>query len=66
MASSTRLARLLQRARIGRHEGGGEGPFGEDGAEMVRQAEGDEESVGDRSGAENGSHDHIADEASEA
>ncbi|ODS01638.1 hypothetical protein AUC69_05025 [Methyloceanibacter superfactus] len=61
-----RQARFFKRARIGRHEGGGEGPFGEDGAEMVGQAEGHEEGVGHGPGAENGGHDHVTDEAREA
>ena len=58
--------RLLQRARIGRHEGRGERPLGEDGAEMVGQPEGDEEGVGHRAGAEHRRHDHVADEAGQA
>ena len=65
-APRRRLAVLLERAGIGRHEGGVEGAFGENGAEMVGQAEGDEEGVGDGAGAENGGHDHVADEAREA
>ena len=59
-------ARLLERARIGRHEGRGERAFGEDGAEMVGQPEGDEEGVGHGAGAEHRRHDHVADEAGEA
>ena len=58
--------RLLQRAGIGRHEGRGERPFGEDGAEMVGQPEGDEEGVGHRARAEHRRHDHVADEAGQA
>ena len=58
--------RLLQRARIGRHEGRGECPLGEDGAEMVGQPEGDEEGVGHRARAEHRRHDHVADEAGQA
>ena len=61
-----RQARLLESARISRHEGGSEGAFGEDGAEMVGQPEGDEEGVGHRSGAEDRGHDHVTNEAGEA
>ncbi len=54
---------LLADAGIGRHEGGVEGAFGEDGAEMIGQAEGDEKGVGRRPGAEDrGQHD-VADKA---
>ena len=59
-------AGLLERARIGGHEGRGEGALGEDGAEMVGQAEGDEEGVGQGAGAEHRRHDHVADEAGDA
>ena len=59
-------ASLLEDARIGRHEGGGEGALGEDGAEMVGQAEGDEEGVGHGACAEHRGHDHVADEARDA
>ena len=59
-------AGLLERARIGRHEGRGEGALGEDGAEMVGQAEGDEEGVGHRACAKHRGHDHVADEARDA
>ena len=38
--------------RIGRDEGGIEGAFGEDRAEMIGQPQRDEERVGDRAGAE--------------
>ena len=41
-----------QKARIDRYEGGGEGAFGRERAEQVRQAESDDEGVGDRAGAE--------------
>ncbi len=57
---------LLERARIGRHEGRGEGALGEDGAEMVGKPEGDEEGVGQRPRAQHRGHDHVADEAGEA
>ena len=57
---------LLQGARIGRNEGRGKGAFGEDGAEMVGQPEGDEEGVGQRPGAQHRGHDHVANEAGEA
>ncbi len=59
-------ALLLERARVSRHEGGVERAFGEDGAEMVGQAEGDEKGVGHGPGAEHGGHDHVAQEAGEA
>ncbi len=54
---------LLEGARISGHEGRGERPFGEDGAEMVGQPEGDEEGVGHGPGAQHRRHDHVADEA---
>ena len=57
---------LLQGARIGRHESGGERALGEDGAEMVGQPEGDEECVGHRARAQHRRHNHVADEAGEA
>ncbi len=45
-------------ARIGRNEGGVECALGENGAEMVRQPEGDKERIGHRPGAEDrGKHD---------
>ena len=59
-------ASLLEDTRIGRHEGGGEGALGEDGAEMVGQAEGDEEGVGHGACAQHRGHDHVADEARDA
>ena len=61
-----RQTSLLEGARISRHEGRGEGTFGEDGAEMVGQPESDEEGIGHRPGAEDRGHDHVADEAGEA
>ena len=49
---------LFADARIGRHEGGVEGAFREDGAEMVGQAQRDKEGVGRRSRAQDrGQHD---------
>ena len=54
---------LLESARVSRNEGGGEGALGEDGAEMIGQPESDEEGVGDRPGAEDRGHHHVADEA---
>ncbi len=49
---------LLADAGIGRNEGGVEGAFGENGAEMVRQPQRDKEGVGRRPGAEDsGEHD---------
>ena len=57
---------LLQGARIGRHEGRGEGALGEDGAEMVGQPEGDEERICHRACAQDRRHDHVADESGEA
>ena len=57
---------LLADAGIGRHESGIERTFGEDGAEMVRQAKGDEEGVGRGSRAEDrGQHD-VAHKAGDA
>ena len=54
---------LLADAGIGRHEGGVEGAFGEDGAEMIGQPQRDEEGIGHRPGAEHrGQHD-VADKA---
>ena len=41
-----------QHARIGRHIGGVEGALAEYRAELVGQPEGDDESVGDRAGAQ--------------
>ena len=49
--------------RIGRNEGGIERAFGEDGAEMVRQPEGDEERIGRRPGAKDGGEHDVAHEA---
>ena len=46
------LPLLRANARIGRNERGVERAFGEDGAEVVGQAKGDEKSVGDRAGAQ--------------
>ena len=57
---------LLERTRIGRHEGRSKRALGEDGAEMVGQPEGDEEGVGHGARAEHRRHDHVADEAGEA
>ena len=57
---------LLADARIGRHESGVEGAFGEDRAEMIGQPQRDEEGVRDRPGAQHrGEHD-VAHEAGEA
>ena len=47
-------AALGANARIGRNEGGIECALGENGAEMIRQPESDEESIGDRPGADDG------------
>ncbi len=58
--------RLFQGARIGRDEGCRKRPFGEDGAEMVGKAEGNEKGVGHRAGAEDCRHDHVADKTREA
>ena len=57
---------LLADAGIGRHEGGIERALGEDGAEMVRQAERDEKGVGHRAGAQNRGQDDVANEAGDA
>ena len=53
-------AALLANARIGGHEGGIEGTFGEDGAEMVGQPQRDEKGIGNRAGAEHGGQHDIA------
>ena len=63
--SGARGAALRADAGIGRHEGGVEGAFGEDGAEMIGQPEGDEKGVGHRPGAEHRGQDDVADEAGE-
>jgi hypothetical protein len=49
--------------REDRNEGEGKGPFGKQAAHQVRDAEGDEEGVGPRIGAEDPSHDQIAKES---
>ena len=49
-----------------RHEGRGEGAFGEEAAEEIGKALGDEEGLGDRPGAERGGDEHVADEAENA
>ena len=46
-----------------RHEGGAEGAFREQSSEQVGQAEGDEEGVARRTGAERGSREYLAHEA---
>jgi hypothetical protein len=56
----------LTDARIGGHEGGVERPLGENGAEMVGQAQGDEEGIGDRAGAEDRRQHDVAQEAGDA
>ena len=53
----------FQFTREQRHEGGGEGPFGEQAAEQIGQAEGDDESVGDHARAQEVGDQHVADEA---
>ncbi len=58
--------RLFERARVSRDEGRGERPFGEDGAEMVGEAERDEKGVGHGPRAKDCRHDHVADKAGEA
>ncbi len=58
-----RLAALGERARGQRHEGGAEGAFGEQAAEQIGQALGDEERVGHRPGAEDRRGQDVADEA---
>ena len=58
--------RLFQGARVSRDEGRGERPFGEDGAEMVGEAESDEKGVRHRPRAKDCRHDHVADKAGEA
>ena len=56
----------LADARIGRHEGGVEGAFGEDRAEMIGQPQRDEEGIGDRPGAEHRRQHDVAHEAGDA
>jgi hypothetical protein len=51
---------LFERARIGGHERGAERPLGEDRTEMIGQPEGNQESVGDRTGAEDRRHHDVA------
>ena len=60
------LALALMGAGEERHEGRGEGAFGEEAAEEIGQALGDEEGIGDRPGAERGGDEHVADEAEDA
>src|SRR5665647_1914423 len=50
---------------IGRHEGGVERAFGENGAEMIRQPQRDEKRVGHRTGAEHRRQYDVTDEAGE-
>ena len=59
---AARLAGLFQ-PRVGRHEGDVEGALAEDRAEVVRQPEGHDEGVRDRSGAHHGGHHHVPAEA---
>ncbi len=54
---------LLANAGIGRNERGIEGALGEDGAEMIGQAQRDKEGVGHRPGTEDGGQDDVADKA---
>ncbi len=56
----------LREGCIGRDEGGVERPLAEDRTEVVRQAEGDDEGVGDRPGAHDGRHHHVPGEAGDA
>jgi hypothetical protein len=56
----------LQLAREQRHEGRGEGTFGKQAAEQVRQLECYEEGVGHRARAEHRRQYNVADEAHEA
>ena len=58
--------RLLEGTGIGRHEGRGERALGENGAEVVGKAEGDEKGVGDRACPEDRRHDHVTDKAGKA
>ena len=55
----------LENARIGRHIGGVERALAEDGAEMVRQAESDVESIRQPARAEHGAEHHVAQETRE-
>ncbi len=57
------FALLAMDMGIGRHEGRVEGALGKDRAEMIGQAEGDEEGVGDGAGAENRREHDVAREA---
>jgi hypothetical protein len=59
-------AALVADARIGGNERRVERPFREDGAEMVRQPQRDEERIGDRAGAENRRQHDVAHEAGHA
>jgi hypothetical protein len=51
---------LLADARIGRHEGGIEGAFRKDRTEMIGQAQGHEEGIGDWPGAEHSREHDVA------
>ena len=57
---------LRANARIGGDEGGIERALGENGAEMVGQAEGDEEGVGHRPGAQDRRQHDVAGKAGNA
>ena len=58
-----RRAPPLQHAGIGRHVGRVEGALAEDGAELVGQAEGDEEGIRHGAGAQQRTQRHVAQEA---
>ncbi len=61
-----RRTALLADAGIGRHVSGVEGALGEDGAEMVGQAQSDEKGVGHRPGAQDRRQDDVADKAGDS
>ncbi len=60
------MAMLFQCAGKQRHESGVESPFGEQPPEQIGEAEGGEEGVRRRAGAEQRRHQHVADEAEQA
>ena len=57
---------LLQCARIGGHVSGVKGAFAENRAEMIRQAKGNDEGIGDETRAEHRAEKNIAKEAAYA
>ena len=65
-ALGIRLAAAFEPLGEQRHEGRIEGAFGEERAEQVGKAEGDDEGLRHRPGADHGSGHHVADEAERA